>query len=419
MNIIDLLNKTRQDASQAYQSRVPKLTRQNIAEVGKIITDPKNLDLYNEFTKTLVQRIGLTIINHENYSNPLGRFKKGEMPLGGIVQIIDSEMQEAEGTYNPDGKNPLGRRILSNLETFSQKSRKDKYVISVSIDQLRQSFTTMDKLDDFVNKQFENVKNGMEYDEYLITRKLLNNQEMFINDVTLPYPSDEAKAKEMLIGFKDLASAFKEPSRLYNPLGLRKWTPLSNQVLILRDDVHNRIDVNALVGFYQLEKGNIPQTIQSVFGFDNSNVLGYIVDENYLNILDQLNAMKVQPNADGLFDNYFHHIWQLFYVNVFKNAVRILDSSVADTAVKSAVNYEDDNVQLIANKVTHNTVVYDLTQYAYKGDAVQVTIKYKDAENAKNVVVKYGSTTIATGGATTGQIASYDPTTKFTTEISM
>ena len=57
MDAIEILNTIRDNASQAYQDRVPEATRSNLEEVGEAITDLNNAVVYNEFVNTLANMI--------------------------------------------------------------------------------------------------------------------------------------------------------------------------------------------------------------------------------------------------------------------------------------------------------------------------------------------------------------------------
>ena len=77
MDAIELLNTIRDNASQAYQDRVPEATRTNIDEVGSAITDLNNAVVYNEFINTLANMIFAPMLIKKSWENPLGKFKKG------------------------------------------------------------------------------------------------------------------------------------------------------------------------------------------------------------------------------------------------------------------------------------------------------------------------------------------------------
>ena len=47
-----------------------------------------------------------------------------------------------------------------------------------------------------------------------------------------------------------------------------------------------------------------------------------MIDEEALMCYDQLNEMATILNPDGLFENYFLHIWQLIAMSKFENAIR-------------------------------------------------------------------------------------------------
>ena len=84
-DVIELLNTIRDNASQAYQDRVPEATRNNIEAVGEAITDLSDAVVYNEFIGTLANMIYAPELIDKSWSNPLGKFKKGKKTFVKVI----------------------------------------------------------------------------------------------------------------------------------------------------------------------------------------------------------------------------------------------------------------------------------------------------------------------------------------------
>ena len=78
MNLTEILNTIRDNASDIYQERIPEATQANIAEVQEAMCDPNNAVVANEFMKTLLNMIIKTVIHNKLFQNPLKSLKKGK-----------------------------------------------------------------------------------------------------------------------------------------------------------------------------------------------------------------------------------------------------------------------------------------------------------------------------------------------------
>ena len=131
MDAIELLNTIRDNASQAYQDRVPEATRNNIEEVGEAITDLNNAVVYNEFIDTLANMIYAPMLIKKSWSNPLGKFKKGKKTFGDTVEEVYNNFIKAQ-TYDQTGAGLLTRKLPDTKTVFHRMNRKDTYTLTDS-----------------------------------------------------------------------------------------------------------------------------------------------------------------------------------------------------------------------------------------------------------------------------------------------
>ena len=151
-NSIDILNNIRANASAEYAERIPEATQTNIITIGQAFKTYTLL--YNEFCTSLVNKIGKTIIESKMFKNRLARFKSGEIIDQQDVEEIFVSMIKAEGKYDKDGTNPLGRRAPADVSViYHRQNRQDYYAISLGdIDFLR-VFRSPATLDQFIKDQ--------------------------------------------------------------------------------------------------------------------------------------------------------------------------------------------------------------------------------------------------------------------------
>lgn len=350
---LDVLNTIRSNASQEYQDRIPVATQENIATIGQAFATYNVL--YNEFCSALINKIGKTIIEQKMFKNPLAKFKNGEILDAQDVEEIFIGMAKAEGSYDKDGKNPLGRRTPPPVDViYHRQNRQDKYVISIGDLDFKRVFKSATSLDTFISGLINSVYSGDAYDEFLAMKNVLatykNKDKSASGYVTYPVldldnsDSSEAFAKNFVkVLRKAVLDITLEPSTKYNVAGVKTKSEVNDLVLFVHKDVVVESDVEMLAkAFHQsnTDMKVVPQIIvvdnfgslasDNTLGgdgqtqYDASGVYALLVDKDFLRVYDTLSHMEPQRNADGLFTNYFYHHHQILSASTFKNAVALI-----------------------------------------------------------------------------------------------
>lgn len=337
---IDILNKIRAEASQEYQNRIPEATRENIAAIGTAFRTYKLL--YNEFCDALVNRIGLTLFETATFENKLKAFKLGEITSGQDVQEIFTHLAKAEGKYDPQGANPLGRRAPAPVDVvYHRLNRQDKYVMSIGDLDFRRNFTSPEALDIFISGQLNSIYMADEYDEWILFKQLLGSFSFENKDgETRSYFNYECPAftgannGEAAKGFiKTLKKAVQDMSFMsdkYNAAGVMRRTSPDNYALLINKDLLPEISVEVLMSAFNAAQADIKPTIitmddfgELTTGADGSTTLGLLIEKDFPRIWDTLIDSEQIRNPDGLFTNTFYHHHQILSLSPFKNAVRL------------------------------------------------------------------------------------------------
>ena len=325
---VSVLNNIRANASDEYQQRIPEATQQNITSVGNALqTYPM---LYNEFCTALVNKIGKTILEQKLFENRLARFKSGAISTQQDVEEIFIEMSKAEGAFDPDGKNPLGRREGPDVKViYHRMNRQDYYAITIGDIDFVRVFRSEATLDAFISGLINSVYSGANYDEYQAMKNLLATYNKYF-DYGVAEITDEATAKEFVKTVRKASQDMTFASKNYNAAGVTTWTPVESQVLIVNKDVLAEVDVEVLAKAFNMGKTDIQVEIVPVDDFGSmTNTYGLLVDKEWFRIWDTLSHMEPQRNAQGLFTNYFYHVHQILSASTFKNAIRFTTSEVS------------------------------------------------------------------------------------------
>ena len=331
---VDILNNIRMNASTDYANRIPEATQTNIQTIGQYFMN-YNL-LYNEFCEALVNKIGKTIIIQQAYKNPLARFKGGLVDPHDIEEIF-TEMGKAEGKYDPQGTNPLGRREeLPTHVAYHRLNRQDYYAISLGeIDFLR-VFRSTATLDLFIKNKIQQVYNAVERDEFLAMKNVIatfKNKagsapgffDYEVQDMDVA-GSKEQWARDFVKTVRKAVKDAKFLSKDYNVAGVETWSKPSDLVLIINKDVSVEVDVELLAKAFHQSDSDL-KVVPVIIDIDDFGTLedtyGILVDKKWFRIYDTLMTMRQQsPNAQGLFTNWFFHHHQILSASPFKTAMR-------------------------------------------------------------------------------------------------
>lgn len=332
---VDILNNIRMNASTEYKTRIPEATQTNISQIGQAF-QTYNL-LYNEFCEALVNKIGKTILIQKMFKNPLSRFKSGGVTSPHDIEEIFIEMAKAEGAYDPEGKNPLGRRAPSGVKVvYHRQNRQDYYAISIGEIDFVRVFRSESTLDVFIKGQINSVYSADEYDEYQAMKNVLatfknaegNAPGYFDYEVSDmgAATSKEEWAKEFVKAVRKAVKDAKFPSTLYNVARVKTWSKPSELVLLLNKDVTVEVDVERLASAFHQSETDV-KVVPTIIDMDDfgslTDTYGLLVDRDWFRIYDTLMTMRQQsPNAQGLFTNWFFHHHQILSASPFKTAMR-------------------------------------------------------------------------------------------------
>lgn len=335
---LDILNNIRDNASDAYQSRIPAATRTTISQVGNALASYSVL--YNEFCDALFNKIGKTLIESKLYKNKLARFKTGAVLTAQDVEEIFVDMAKAATAYDPNGTNPLGRRADDdNVHVaYHRENRRDCYEITIGDIDFVRVFQSEASLDQFIKSKINSVYSRAAHDEMLHMKNLLatfkntagNAPGYFDYEVAEVGAGANATRDEIKLAAESFVKTVKKAvldvsfaSTSYNKAGVMTWAEPGNLVLLVNKDILAEIDVDVLARAINPDKVDAPVSVIAMDDFgDLADTYGLLIDAEFLRVWDTLSHMEPQRNAQGLFTNYFYHVHQILSASPFKTAVR-------------------------------------------------------------------------------------------------
>nr|DAM29419.1 MAG TPA: Head protein [Caudoviricetes sp.] len=415
-NAPQVLNAIRANQNYDYQSRVPEATQGTLKQVGNAILS--SFDLQNAFLNALVNRIALVLINSKMFYNPLRVFKKGTIEYGEIVEEIFVNIAKAH-VYDPVvAEQEVFKREIPDVDAiFHKMNYKNFYKVTIQNEDLRQAFLSSQGISDLIARIVDSLYSGANYDEFLIMKNMIVDAVKNGRMATVTIPEATAEnAKSIITTIKSVSNALEFPSTAYNAQGVLTYTPKDRQVLILDTKFDAINDVEVLASAFNMDKAEFMGRRVLIDNFaDLTGVPAVLVDESWWMVFDmQINFTEIY-NAQGLYWNYFYHVWKLFSESPYSNAVVFTSNPNSVTSV--TVSPESANVAKGSTQQMAATVV--TTGYAPKTVNWSVT----GAQTPTSRISNTGLLTVATNEPndtlTVTAVSAYDPDKSDTSTITV
>lgn len=367
-NMKAILDTIRANASQEYQERVPLAEQASIAEVGSPILTYQSTQ--NEFLNALVNRIGLSIIQNKTAKNPLAVLKKGTMPLGSDIQEIFTNMAKDTG-FDGKGDKLLTKTTPDVKALYHRLNRKGQYPVTITKQQLQTAFTSYGELEKMLSSIVTAMYSGDSFDEFVLMKNLFASaiEEDKIVKVSVNHVKDESTGKAFIKAVKNASSAFTFPSSAFNKYyenrpdsdkgePITTWTPTEDQVLVVRADVMNEIDVDVLAAAFNMDKVTFLASTLKVDSFGSaSNCLAVLMDRSWVQVYDNLFETSEFYNSQGLYWNYWLNHWQTYSYSLFANAVAFTCDDEAVSITEDTLTFSSSATQTLTVTKTPNDAV--------------------------------------------------------------
>ena len=333
MNLQEILNTIRDNASDMYQERIPEATRNNITDIQEVMTDPNNAVVTNEFMSMLLNLVIKQVIHSKLFSDPLKSLKKGKKPLGDTVEEIYANFLKAK-QYDPTGAELLNRELPDVKAVYHRMNRQDKYKVTVNPESLFKAFASYDKLESFIANIINSLYNSSELDEFVLMKQLIkqamDQNAMKVVEVADPCTS-EANAKAFIKTVKTVSGDMTFPNSNNNSWleaqsvdtnPLITFSRKNEQVLILSNPTDVAVNVDVLASVFNMSVAEFNDTRKIIIdAFPDPDIRGALVDEQFFQVFDDLVLFKDFENSEGLYKNYYLHIWQTLAYSPLVNAV--------------------------------------------------------------------------------------------------
>ena len=355
-----VMNALRADASANYQAVVPVATPDNVREIGSVLVGTPALA--NEWYSALLNRIALVIITSKAWTNPWGFMRRGDLEFGETVEEIYIGLVQGYARNVENAQRLVFKRRFADVRSaFHVQNFASYYPLTVERDEIRKAFTSWDSVEEFNSRKIEQIYTSWEYDEfnilkYMIGKAIVNGEMAFINGVTI----NAANAKAAVSTIKATSNSLLFLNDNYNAAKVPSHTPKDDQFLIVSAAADAVLDVEVLADAFNMNKvefsghrimvdsfADIDEArlttlmsdeetgVSSFVPFTSAektllgNVSAVLLDRQWSQIYGNLREFTENYNGQGMYWNYFFHVWQTFSYSPFMNAIAFVSTNAA------------------------------------------------------------------------------------------
>ena len=350
------LNKLREISSDIYQKYIPILDADtDISQFANpIMSVPV---VMNEFCDVLVNKLVYSQFESKTFNNPLRVLEGESLPLGYAGEhVMVNRAKGRKFNVNDFAGLLFKYEAQVKVEYFAINSDL-QYPVTISREQLKKAMTSWANLAEFITSLSNSLYNGCYIDEFNFTKNIISGafKENRAQYKKITAVTDEATAKAFVEEARKLFLNFQLPSTKYNAWAknggegdpITTWSRPEDIVLIIRNDIRAKIDVQSLAQSFNLAYADFLGNVITVDDFDvyddegnqiydGSGIVGMIADKSWFKIKTQDMYMESFANPNNRTIQYYLNVIRGYNMSLFANGVifSTTDPTVAATALE-------------------------------------------------------------------------------------
>lgn len=397
------LNALREISSTIYHEYIPVIddTTDISAFAQPIFDFPV---VYNEFCNVLVNKLVFSQFQTMTFNNPLRVLEGDRVPLGYSGENVYTNPAQARSFNVNDFCGLLVKYEADTKVEYWAVNTDIQYCVTVSRHQLKKAMTSWDNLAEYITQLSNSLYNGAYIDFFRYSKNIISGAYKENRGViqTISAISSADTAKAFIEKARELFLNFQLPSTSYNAWAknggagrpVTTWTRPEDIVMVVRNDVRAKMDVEVLASAFNIDKttllGNII-TVDNFDGydddgtkvFDGSDIVGGIFDKAWFKIKTQDFFMENFYNPNNRTMQYYLNVQRGYNMSLFANGVIFATS--APTVPATDVEFIETSASVKAGE--------------------KITLHVKTTPFTANPTLSYTSsaTTYATVGSQTGK----------------
>lgn len=317
---------------------MPLANAGNLPEVGATLQLTGHA---NDFLNVLVDKVGMTIVRTKLFENPLKVLKKGSMPLGYVIEELGANPAEVKN-YSNSATTAMLNQVKPDIKAVYHELNSKKFTkVTVCDDDLTTAFKDYNAFESFLGMITNTLYAGAEKYDFeackntIITAK--TRGDVVVKQLPAPAATQE-EADAFILALKDYSSAFKFPSTAFNKYAAmtgavgqayETWTPVEDQILIMRSDILNKLDIYAMAKAFNISYEKLVGNIIEVDYIDPAkDINAVLMDKSAFVYYDKLDKTSSFFNGESLAWTYWYHFWKVYDISPLANMVVFTESAV-------------------------------------------------------------------------------------------
>ena len=348
----------------------------NIADLGNIITQQNYSLQRNALIDSIVNTLSMRIVKARIIQNQLKECKSGKLPFGATINEIMANPAISK-EYDMTSTDLLKQTLPDVKSLYYTINSQRKYPVTISQIQLQRAILREGGLSELINLIVSTLYSGDNLEEQELMKQLIVNAYLNSNvkttvfsiadtstGSTLAYKKENVNfleersgeysngntinygklAKDVLIYLKMLSNNFVAGNSKYSAFVDKSVTqeqeqngtkskyftstcPLSDQIIMIRNDILAYMDVEVLGQTFNLSKAELKQRVIGVDDFGGTQIICMLCDKAWWRVYDTLYQLSDFQNGSNLTTNYWlHHHQVLGYSTLAKGVVMVLSS---------------------------------------------------------------------------------------------
>ena len=428
------LNQLREISSDIFHKYVP------------IIDDSTDISAYanpilevpvvmNEFVDVLVNKLVYSQFESFTFNNPLRVLEGESIPLGYAGEHVYVNPAKGRG-FNVNDFAGLLFKYEADVKVEYHTVNSDlQYPVTISRQQLKKAMTSWDNLAEFITSLSNSLYNGCYVDEFRFTKNIISGAYKENRGVieTITAVTTEDTAKAFVEKARELFLNFQLPSTKYNAWAknggegkpITTWTRPEDIVLIIRNDVRAKIDVQSLASAFNLSYADFMGNVITVDDFDSydddgnkvfdgSAIVGMIADKAWFKIKTQDMYLESFVNPNNRTIQYYLNVIRMYNMSLFANGV--IFATAEPTVPATEVTFVEDGGAIKAGeKLTLNVKTKPATAnptLTYSTSSSSIATVSGDGKKVVVTGVGSGTATITVSDGTHSDTASVEVSTE-------
>lgn len=380
--------------------RIPDDNR-SLHNIGEFIM---NYEAYqNAYLTALVNRIARVIVTSRVWKDKWAVFDRGRLDYGETIEEIFVNIAKPH-SYDPaKAETQVFKREIPDVRAaFHSMNYQKFYKVTISNDQLRQAFLSYYDMNELIARIVDSLYTGMNLDTFLTKKYMLAREAInggIYTVVTKPISGDTAEPDDAISKYRQYTNNLEFLKTVYNRAGVRNATPIADQVIIVPNEAESILGVKVLAAAFNLSEVDYISKRIAVdsFEFDADDearlaelfandatykpftgeekkalqlISAVKLAKDWFMCFDNFEQFTENYNGEGLYWQYFFHVWKTFSVSPFANAVLFTSqaSKVTEVTVSpSTANVAQGTSIVMSAKVAGTGLFEKTVEWSVKG----------------------------------------------------